>query len=224
MCVAVVTKYSPNDELFGNATFGRGGIHRTFVYVCVCVLIMSPGASEGYGHTPPARTNDGPSIVPSVKRLKIADDTMRALMRDGSAGCQRGAQTNKLELNVQKTIEIQVSHFSSHSPTHPPPRSYRQQGGSVIRETSLKQEQLFCFFLPALRCDLNGVVGQRDRMLINKASHYYKIIGPAVSMGVLLKFPRIIISHTPKILPTIHQQKKAQLRFFFLSFFFFCQS
>lgn len=38
-------------------------------------------------------------------------------------------------------------------------------------------------------------------------------------MGVLLKFPRIIISHTPKTLPTIHQQKKAQLRFFFLSFF-----
>lgn len=120
VCVAMVTKYSPNDELSGNATFW-GEIHRVFVYVHVCVLIMSPGASEGYGPTPPAHTNDGPSIVPSVKRLKIADDTMQALMRDGSAGCQRGVQTNKLELNVQKTIEIQVSHFSSHSPTHPLP-------------------------------------------------------------------------------------------------------
>lgn len=65
--------------------------------------------------------------------------------------------------------------------------------------------------------DLHGGEGQRDRMLINKASHYYKIIGTALSMGGLLKSQRIIINNTPKILPTIHQQKSTIEGFFFMS-------
>lgn len=148
-------------------------------------------------------TNDGPFSAPSVKAHKIADDTTLASMRDGSAGCHRRVQTNKLELNVQKTIEIQVSHFHRHSPTHPLLDIVGSRLAQLLERHHSNRETCFS----ALCSDLNGGEGQRDRMLINKASHYYKIIGTAVRMGELLKFPRIIISNTPKILPTIQQQK-----------------
>lgn len=104
---------------------------------------------------------------------------------------------------MQKTIEIQVSHFHRHSPTHPLLDIVGSRLAQLLERHHSNRETCFS----ALCSDLNGGEGQRDRMLINKASHYYKIIGTAVRMGELLKFPRIIISNTPKILPTIQQQK-----------------
>lgn len=135
-------------------------------------------------------------------------------MQDGSVGCHHRVQKNKSKLNVQKTIEIQVSHFHRRQPPHPL-LNHRQQGGSVIRETSLKQGELF--FRPHSDSDLNGGGGQRARVLINKVSHYYKIIiGTAVSIVELTKLPRIIISDTKN---SVHHPptKQAHLKVFFLS-------
>lgn len=181
------------------------------LHVCVCVCLCPDYEHRyivGFMCTLPLlyapHTNDGPSSAPSAKALKLADDTSLASMRDGSAGCHRRVQTNKLELNVQKTIEIQVSHFHRHSPTHP----LLDITGSRVAQLLERHHSNRRTRCSAPCSDLNGGEGQRDRMLINKPSHYYKITGTAVSMGGLLKFSRIIISASPKILPTIHQQKK----------------
>ncbi len=199
--VAMVTKYSSNDELSGNTT--SWGKFITCLCMCVFVSWLWAQVHPRDMCTLPLlyapHTNDGPFSAPSVKALKIADDTTLASMRDGSAGCHRRVQTNKLELNVQKTIEIQVSHFHRHSPTHPLLDIVGSRMAQLLERHHSNRETCFS----ALCSDLNGGEGQRDRMLINKASHYYKIIGIAVSMGELLKFPRIIIFNTPKILPTI---------------------
>lgn len=134
-------------------------------------------------------------------------------MRDGSAGSHRRVQTNKLELNVRQTIEIQVSHFNRHSPTHPPLDITGTRVAQLLERHHSNRESCF-----SVRCsDPSGGEGQRGRMLINKMSHYYKIIGTAVSMGELLKFQRIIISSTPKNSAHHPPIRKAHLRAFFLS-------
>lgn len=102
-------------------------------------------------------------------------------------------QTN-WSLMCRKTIAIQVSHFHRHSPTHPLLDITGSRVAQLLERHHSNREKRF----PALCSDLNGGEGQRDRMLINKASHYYKIIGTALSMGGLLKFQRIIISSAPK--------------------------
>lgn len=130
-------------------------------------------------------------------------------MQDGSVGCHHRVQKNKSKLNVQKIIEIQVSHFHRRQPPHPL-LNHRQQGGSVIRETSLKQGELF--FRPHSDSDLNG---GEAHVLINKVSHYSKIIiGTAVSIVELINLPRIIISNTKN---SVHHPptKQAHLKVFF---------
>lgn len=93
------------------------------LHVCICVCVfMSWLWAQVHPrdmcilpllYTP--QTNDGPSIGPYLKRSNSEMTPHGYRMWDGSAGRHRWAQTNKLELNVQKTIEIQGSHFPRHS-------------------------------------------------------------------------------------------------------------
>lgn len=158
--VAMVTKYSSNDELSCNTT--SWGKFITCLCMCVFVSWLWAQVHPRDMCTLPLlyapHTNDGPFSAPSVKALKIADDTTLASMRDGSPGCHRRVQTNKLELNVQKTIEIQVSHFQTLAYSSHPGYCW-QQGGSVIRETSLKQGDLFFspVFWPEWRWGAEGL-------------------------------------------------------------------
>lgn len=118
--VAMVTKHAWNDELSGKYHFQR---KNKLPSLCMCAF-ASPLLAQVHCRNMRAQrdtrkhtllyaphANDGPTCAPSVISIKVADDATLASLRDGSASCHRRVQTNKLELSVQQTIKIQVSHF-----------------------------------------------------------------------------------------------------------------
>lgn len=128
------------------------------LHVCVCACLCpdyEPRCILGICALSPLlctpHTNDRPTSVPY---LKLADDATLTLVRDGSASCHCRVQTNKLELNLLKTIEIQVSHFHRHLTTHP---LLDIMGSRVAQLLERQHSNRTCFPAPcSSSCEVRG--------------------------------------------------------------------